>query len=286
MTRRRPRVVVYVTREHPKTGADELLVFDVVGDPQYTAVVPGGGIEPGETVEQAVAREVLEETGIEVQLVRDLGVVEQQGRFRPEFRHESHFVQAVPAKSAPDEWEHRVTGHGAESGALVRCRWVPVGAAELWGNRGELVSALIRERVVAYLTRQHEGRTELLTIEQGDIEAGIQVPAGRLDPGEGLEEGLAREVEEETGVTDLRVVGTLADADEFEQLYGLGAHRSYALHAEAADERDEWRHAVGGKGADAGFTYRCRWVPLDDCPPLWGKPDPLVEKLRRSITEG
>jgi ADP-ribose pyrophosphatase YjhB (NUDIX family) len=275
-----------VTREHPGTGADELLVFDVVGDPKYTAVVPGGGIEAGETVEDAVVREVLEETGIEVRLVRDLGVVEQQGRFRPEFRHESHFVQAVPATSAPDEWEHRVTGQGAESGALVRCRWVAITSAELWGNRGELVSALVRERVVAYVTRRREERTELLTIDQGDVEAGIQVPAGRVDPGESLEEGLAREVEEETGVTGVRVVGILADADEFEQLFGLGAHRSYALHAEAADDRDEWRHAVGGTGADAGFTYHCRWVPLDDCPPLWGRADPLVDKLRRSIKSG
>jgi hypothetical protein len=46
-----------------------------------------------------------------------------------------------------------------------------------------------------------------------------------------------------------------------------------------------WNHDVTGTGMDASLVYACRWVPLDDCPPLWGKADPLVEKLRRSITE-
>ena len=78
----------------------------------------------------------------------------------------------------------------------------------------------------------------------------------------------------------------LADADEFERLYGVGAHRSHAFHAEVASEGpDEWEHRVGGSGADAGLVYLCRWVRLDECPPLWGDADPLVDKLRRSITE-
>jgi hypothetical protein len=42
---------------------------------------------------------------------------------------------------------------------------------------------------------------------------------------------------------------------------------------------------VSGGGMDSGFVFACRWVPLDDCPPLWGKPDPLVERLRRSIPD-
>jgi hypothetical protein len=36
---------------------------------------------------------------------------------------------------------------------------------------------------------------------------------------------------------------------------------------------------------DAGLVFVCRWVPLDEAPPLWGKPDPLVERLRMSIPE-
>jgi ADP-ribose pyrophosphatase YjhB (NUDIX family) len=48
-------------------------------------------------------------------------------------------------------------------------------------------------RVVAYVTRGDE----LLVFEHRDHpEEGTQVPAGRLDPGEALEEGLARELDD------------------------------------------------------------------------------------------
>jgi ADP-ribose pyrophosphatase YjhB (NUDIX family) len=278
-----------VTREHPRTGADELLVFDVPAQPEFTAVVPGGGIDEGESVEEAAIREVQEETGLNVTALRVLGVAENPGRLEPNFVHVSHYVHA-PAPATPrlpDTWEHEISGEGAESGSLVVCRWVPVSPdGEFWGLRGAFVHALVRERVVAYVTRQGPTGLDLLTIEQGDIKGGVQVPAGRLDPGESPEDGLAREVAEETGITGVSVVRRLADADEFERLYGPGAHRSHAFHAELGSEGpDEWEHRVGGSGADAGLVYLCRWVRLDECPPLWGDADPLVDKLRRSITE-
>ena len=43
-------------------------------------VVPGGGIEPGETPEEAAVREAREETGLDVRLDRNLGVIEDNGR--------------------------------------------------------------------------------------------------------------------------------------------------------------------------------------------------------------
>lgn len=267
-------------------GADELLVFDVVKEPEFTGVVPGGGIEPGETVEEAAVREVREETGIDIRLVRELGFLEQPGRRDPDFLHESHFVHAVPTESTEDEWEHFVESNEIEQG-LVRCRWQPILAGmSVWGvNRGAFLSELLRKRVVAYLTRERDGRAELLIIEHSDIPDFVEVPAGRLDPDETLEEGLVREVEEETGVTGIRIVRELADANEFARLFGPRKNESHAFHAEADSDSGEWAHPVAGSGADAGMIHLCRWVPLDECPPLWGKPDPLVEELRRSITE-
>jgi 8-oxo-dGTP pyrophosphatase MutT (NUDIX family) len=256
-------------------------VFDVPGEPEYSAIVPGGGIEEGETVEETAVREAREETGVTVKALRVVGVVENPGG-EPDF-----YVQAALTEEVPDTWEHEIPGQDGEPGYVVVCRWAPVDPdAEFWGLRGALVHALVRERVVAYVTRQGPTGLDLLTIEQGDIKGGVQVPAGRLDPGESPEHGLAREVEEETGITGVSVVRRLADADEFERLYGRGPHRSHAFHAEvAADGPEEWEHRVGGSGADAGLVYLCRWVRLDECPPLWGDADPLVEKLRRSITE-
>jgi 8-oxo-dGTP diphosphatase len=261
--RARPPVVVYVTREHPVTGTDEVLVFDYPNDPEYHAILPGGGIEPGETVEETARREVLEETGLEVRVIHEVGVV-----------GESHFVQAAPLGPTADEWEHRKL----PDEALVRCRWVEIRRdLELWGERGALVEALMRRRVVAYVTRERDGVTELLTIEHRDYpEAELQVPAGRLEHGESLEEGLLRELAEETGLERVRIVGELLD---FEATY-KNFCENHAFHVvPEAETLDTWEHQIHGDGADSGLVYVCRWVPLKPDLPLWNEGDPMLAKL-------
>ena len=232
--------------------------------------MPGGGIEEGETIAETAVREVMEETGIEAEFVRVVGVGENPV---------GHYVELKPTKLLPESWEH------VREDGPVNCRWIPVRAnAEVWGLRGDFVHALVRKRVVGYVTRG----SELLVFDhKGMPDVPTQVPAGRVDPHETLEDGLKREVEEETGLTGIRVVAELADAREFERLYGPDAHESHAFHAvvEAAGP-DEWEHPVSGTGMDSGLVFLCRWVPLDECPPLWGDADPLVEKLRGSIGKG
>ena len=245
-------------------------------------MVPGGGIEEGESVEEAAVREAREEQGVEKKVVRVLGVEETDipGNHDPERVNRSHFVQATPVERLPDEWEHVITTHGVGP-APVRCYWLPIRSdAQVWGRRGHLLAALVRKRVVAYITRG----AELLVFEHGGT---TQVPAGRIDAHESLEEGLVREIEEETGLTDVRVVGELADAEEFARIFGPAvAHESHAFHAVTdAATPAAWQHAITGTGMDAGMIYPCRWVRLDECPPLWGKLDPLVEKLREPIAE-
>src|SRR5207247_8714897 len=93
--RPRPPVTAYVTREHPVTGADELLVFDVPGLPEYTAVVTGGGIEEGETVAETAVREVQEEAGIDVLFVRELGVAHDPA---------GHYVEVTPTERLTVAW--------------------------------------------------------------------------------------------------------------------------------------------------------------------------------------
>ena len=52
--------------------------------------IPGGHIELGETMEEAVKREVKEEVGLNVRVVRYL--LEQEAIFTPEFWKRKHFI--------------------------------------------------------------------------------------------------------------------------------------------------------------------------------------------------
>lgn len=210
---------------------------------------------------------MFEETGIDAEPVRVVGVAENPP---------GHYVQLRVTEVLPETWDHL-----RDDGERVTCRWVEVHAPpELWGLRGDFVHELLRRRVVGYVTR---GR-ELLVFDHAGT---MQVPAGRVDHDETLGEALLREVEEETGVTGIEIVRELADATEFERIYGPGRHESHAFHAVShADTPDMWTHQVTGTGMDAVLAYPCRWVSLDDeLPLLWGKPDPLAEQLRVSITD-
>ena len=255
--RDRPGVLVYVTRAAPVEW--ELLLFDVVREPGYVAIVPGGGIEPGETPEDAAVRETLEETGLEVRVLRELG-----------FDGGPHFLQAMPAGEAPDEWEH--------AGGEVRCYWEPLGPnLRVWGARGDLLPRLRRQRVLAYITRDTELGRELLVFEHRDFpDAGVQVPAGRLDPGEDLESGLLREIHEEAGLTDVRIVRELPGFEEhYESRYD-----NHGFHlVPTADLPDEWEHVVHGDGDDAGLTFSYRWARIEPELELFGRTHPLLASL-------
>lgn len=220
---RRPRVV-YVTRENPRTGIDELLVFDS-----------------------------LEEAGVGLRVVRAVGSLGG-----------TEYLQAALTESAPPEWDDS---------------WITL-APDLElpdAHRDAFVRDLVRERVLAYVTRELHGRTELLTIEAvGYPEDGLQVPAGRLDLGETLEEGLFRELDEEAGFTGARVVRELP---EFECTYPTYSH-NHAFHLVAEEETpDAWEHRVNGDGTDAGMIHLCRWVPLRAELELWNGGDPMLRHL-------
>ena len=243
LVRRRRQVTAYVTREHPETGFDELLVFDFPDEPEFSAVVPGGGIEAGETVAEAAIREVREETGIEVEFVRELGVGENPGQKDPELVHEATSSSQGPAWSA-GPWEHR-SRERATTGGLVSAAGSRCGAdAEVWGLRGDFIHALVRKRVVGYVTRSATVSTSSsssTTRPAGCADAGPGRPHRRA---RGPRDGPTREVEEETGLTASSVVGELADADEVDRLYGLFAHRSgRSTPSRIREDPDAWDHS-------------------------------------------
>jgi 8-oxo-dGTP pyrophosphatase MutT (NUDIX family) len=140
-----------------------------------------------------------------------------------------------------------------------------------------------RRRVVAYVTRRRGGQTELLVFDDADNpQVGVQVPAGRLDDGEGLEEGLLRELAEETGLEHARIVRELPG---FEQHYP-SRYENHGFHVVLeADAPDEWEHVVHGEGDDAGLVFRFRWVPVTGGAHLFGRPHPSLERLAEPIDD-
>jgi len=260
--RDRPGAIAYVTRAAPVEW--ELLLFDVIGEPGYEAIVPGGGIEPGESPEEAAVRETLEETGLEVRILGELGVDEG-----------THFFHAMAVGPTDDEWE---LGDGE-----VRCYWAPIaGDLVVWGRRGDLLPSLKRQRVLAYITRDTERGRELLVFEQDEPDSGVQVPAGRLDPGEELVPALMREIEEESGLTRLRLVRELPG---FEEHYPT-RYENHGFHlVPTEDLPEEWEHVVYGDGDDAGLTFRYRWVPIEPELHLFERPHPLIHRLLEPIED-
>ncbi len=110
-------------------------MFDILDEPDVVGVVPGGRVEPGETIAETAVRELAEETGLEIRVVRELGVLEQQSWRVPGIRDENHFVHAVIAGETKDEWVH--------AGAF-RCRWIPLLAGmSVYGEHGAFLDLLL-----------------------------------------------------------------------------------------------------------------------------------------------
>jgi ADP-ribose pyrophosphatase YjhB (NUDIX family) len=136
-----------------------------------------------------------------------------------------------------------------------------------------------RPRVLAYVTREREGRTELLVFDHRDHpEAGTQVPAGRLEPGEGLEEGLRRELHEEAGLADIRIVRELPVLGDWVARSEYENH-AFEVRVDGDDAADTWEHVVHGDGDDAGLVFCYRWVEVEPGLDLWGGLDPTYEQL-------
>ena len=119
--RLRPRVIVYVVRT--QGGRREVLAFDA---PNGTLQVPAGGIDPGESAEEAGRREAYEETGVRLDGPLRRVHVDVNRYSGIEVWRLSQFLVADAPAGLPEAWEHVVTGHGVENGRTFRCRWIPL----------------------------------------------------------------------------------------------------------------------------------------------------------------
>ncbi len=136
-----------------------------------------------------------------------------------------------------------------------------------------------RRRILAYVTRERNGRKELLVFDHRDHpEAGTQVPAGRLDEGETLKQGLLRELHEETGLDRVRVVRELTVLGDWARESDYENH-AFEVLVENDEAPDTWEHVVHGNGDDAGLVFAFRWVAIEPGLDLWDGGDPTYTQL-------
>jgi 8-oxo-dGTP pyrophosphatase MutT (NUDIX family) len=129
-------------------------------------------------------------------------------------------------------------------------------------------------RVVAYIT----WRGRILVFRHVHFpEAGIQVPAGRPEEGEGLEKAVLREAFEETGLKGLRLISNRGGSVERRPFY----------HLEFSGEAPEtWIHIeeTPSNGSPAPVVFELYWVDLDEGMELDKDHGDVLDELRRTMS--
>jgi 8-oxo-dGTP pyrophosphatase MutT (NUDIX family) len=136
------KVLAYITRQ--RNGAIQLLVFDHRDFPDAGVQVPAGTAEGAEPVEEALFREVGEESGLGAEQLRlERKLAEHVSREWQTVRHVFH-LSALG--DLPERWTHIVQGEGEDNGLAFEYYWVnPASAPELAGDQGLWLSALTQK---------------------------------------------------------------------------------------------------------------------------------------------
>ncbi|CAN5463281.1 hypothetical protein BH10PLA1_BH10PLA1_09050 [soil metagenome] len=133
------------------------------------------------------------------------------------------------------------------------------------GSHVRAQAAGLLKKVVMYVTRRRDGRDELLVFEHRDHPtAGLQVPAGTVEPGEAAIDAARRELMEESGLVDLPLRGRI-DVYEWLNPATRNLHRRHVYHFLAGDSLPAaWDHSVSSGAEDHGLVFQFRWVLFAD----------------------
>jgi 8-oxo-dGTP pyrophosphatase MutT (NUDIX family) len=137
------------------------------------------------------------------------------------------------------------------------------------------------EKAFAYITR---GEDLLVFRHPGSPEAGIQVPAGTIRPGESPSEAALREASEETGLQRLVLVGPLGTADFDMSPFGKAElHRRHFFHLELMTSAPTtWQHHERdpSDGSTQPILFEFFWTRLPNgVPPLIAGHGAFLEEL-------
>lgn len=256
------KAIAYITR------GDRFVVFEEPDSPSVGIQVPGGTVEPGESLEAAVLREAYEETGLtNLRLVRSLGVqLHRRPSGRIHRRHYFHLVDESPTEH--EVWEHyEEHPHSGSERVLYRLRWAslrrpPPLHAELDGAFQQLQLGLTRpHRPLRSLDRavagEHRYSTRALIIDEQERVLLLQglvngqetwiAPGGRVQPGETYCAALVRNLTLGGQVVNVGPIvwirrcsaaemGSSGGSGDFTELYFHARVRAAQYHPFAVDD--------------------------------------------------
>jgi len=118
----------------------------------------------------------------------------------------------------------------------------------------------ISERVGAFILRKNKSLHELLLFRHPDSKnASIQIPGGGVEAGESIEAALYREINEESGLTNLTIIRKLGESRRCWLDTNVESCRHYFLLELLEGVPDQWVHFVHGDGNDAGLKFSYYW---------------------------
>jgi 8-oxo-dGTP pyrophosphatase MutT (NUDIX family) len=142
---------------------------------------------------------------------------------------------------------------------------------ESWYRRDP--ASRVKEAAGGLVLRAVAGEPYLALVREGTA-SGYVLPKGRLEPGETPEEAAVREIAEEAGLTDLRLVSALGVRERYDYRKTHWKRTHYFLFITGQ---------VTGQPSDPHHAYVLEWFPAADLPAMfWPEQASLVaEELDR-----
>lgn len=126
------------------------------------------------------------------------------------------------------------------------------------------------------VVRWQDNRLFLAVVSEGSLSKYV-LPKGRLESGETLEMAAYREVAEEAGLTDLKLIADLGDRERLDYSKQRWKKIHYFLFITAQIE---------GKPTDTTYEYQLHWFDFEQpLPFFWPEQQELVESNRDRIQD-